>query len=140
MDENTFRIVVAAAAVVTATALLVTGFVAYRLSRDVGRSLARLDEELPATLRQARSTAQDVSLTVAELRPRLERLDRLADEAEETIVTLRATLSATQSIVRGPADVMEGARRTVQSVGEGIVSGADRLRRRLASDEEALGE
>lgn len=140
MDEGTFRIVVAAAAVVTATALLVTGFVAYRLSRDVGRSLARLDEELPATLRQARSTAEEVSLTAAEVRPRLERLDSLADEAEETIVTLRATLSATQSIVRAPADVMEGARRTVQSVGEGIVSGADRLRRRLASDEEAAGE
>jgi uncharacterized protein YoxC len=140
MDEGTFRIVIAAAVVVVAVALLLLSLVAYRLARDVSRTLDRLDQELPSTLRQARSTAEEVSLTAAEVRPRLERLDGLTDQAEETLATLRGTLAATESIVRGPADVMEGARRTVQSVGEGIVSGADRLRRRLASDDEAAGE
>ncbi len=140
MDEDTFRIVIAVATVLAAVALLVVALVAYRLARDVRRTLERLDDELPATLRQGRSTAEEVSRTVAQVRPRLERLDRLADEAEDTLATLRGTLAATESIVRGPADVMEGARRTVQSVGEGIVSGADRLRRRLTSDDEAAGE
>ncbi|MBA2570615.1 MAG: hypothetical protein H0V04_05485 [Chloroflexi bacterium] len=140
MDDATFRIIVATAAVVTAASLLLTALIAYRLARNVSRTLERLDDELPATLRQARGAAEEVALTVAEARPRLERLDRLADEAEETLVTLRGTLAATQSIVRGPADVVEGARRTVQTVGEGIASGADRLRRRLAGDDEAVGE
>lgn len=119
-----------------AVSLVVIAVVAYRSSRAVRSSLERLDAELPATLRQARSTAEEVSIAVADAKPRLERLDALADEAEATLATLRGTLAATQSIVRGPADVVEGARRTVQTVGEGIVSGADRLRRRLAGDDE----
>jgi len=50
---------------------------------------------------------------------------------------LRATIAAADSIVRGPADVMDGAKRTAESVGKGLLSGADRLRRRMVHENDA---
>lgn len=139
MSEETFRFVVATAAIVVAFALIVLALAAVAVARSARRTLDRLDEEVPPTLAQLRASAAELASLAADAHPRLIRLDGLADEAEETLVSLRGTIAATESIVRGPADVVEGARRTVSSVGEGLVSGADRLRRRFGGDEDADG-
>ena len=78
--------------------------------------------------------------SMAELTARLERVDAIADETQLTLARAREGIDAAVSIVRGPADVMEGARRTVQTVGGGLVSGADRLRRRMSREDEAAAD
>jgi hypothetical protein len=146
MTQETFWLVLSVAAVVVAVALGVMALVALLVARDARRALRSLDTELAPTLRQARATAEALERVAAELPPRLQRLDQLADETETTLAAIRQAAGAAESIVRGPADVVEGARRTAESVGRGILGGADRLRRRMAGDDaldvedEAVGE
>jgi len=108
-----------------------------RTATEARGLMVTLRDELPQTLQQARVTAASVESLTTEVAPRLGRLERLADEAEETFVALRATIAAADSIVRGPADVMDGAKRTAESVGKGLLSGADRLRRRMVHENDA---
>ena len=129
MNVETLWAILAVAAVIVAAALGVMAVVLLLLARDLRR-----------LTRQAHATAAELERTVALVPARLERLDRLADEAEETLIALRSTIAAADSIVRGPADVVEGAKRTAENVGKGIVSGAGRLRRRIAGQDEAVGE
>lgn len=135
MNEETFRLIAAICLVVLALAAAVVAWAVLRTARDARRLMAGLQAELPQTLQQARGTAAAVESLTSDLRPRVERLDRLADEAEETLIALRATIAAADSIVRGPADVMDGAKRTAENVGKGLLSGADRLRRKVAGDD-----
>ena len=135
MNDETFHLIAAICLVVLAVAAAVAAWAAIRIGADARRLMTTLQTELPQTLHQARATAAAVESLTADLAPRVERLDRLADEAEETLVALRATIAAADSIVRGPADVMDGAKRTAESVGKGLLSGADRLRRKVAGEQ-----
>lgn len=122
-------VVVAAAAVVLVVALrrliedvrAVTG-----VARD---NLRLVEESLPPTLNDLRSASANVSRLSTELEPRLERADALLDESEATLLSLRATVEAAEEMVRGPAAAVDRARRTVRAAGDGLVRGADRLRR-----------
>lgn len=121
-----------------ALAALIAAISLWRISRDVRRvsrsaaqALAIVNTELPATLKELRQAAANISRVSAELQPRVERVDALLDEADGTLQSLRATIEAAEDIVRGPAAAMERAKRTVGAVGAGIAGGADRLRRQV---------
>ena len=121
---------------VIAIAVLVAALSLRALARDA-RSLAQSSErlvrvihdELPPTLGQLRDLTVELEQLTHDLGPRLERIDRLVDEVEDTLGALRGTLVAAEGIIRGPLDAVDRARQTVRSVGEGIAVGADRLRR-----------
>lgn len=136
MTAETFDLIAAVCLVVLTVALVAIAFAMVRTAADARRVMSILQDELPQTLQQARATAASVESLTADLLARVERIDRLADEAEETLVALRATIAAADSIVRGPADVMDGAKRTAESVGKGLLSGADRLRRKVSGLDE----
>lgn len=136
MAAETFNLIAAICLVVLTVALVAIALAVVRAAADARRLVSSLQDELPQTLQQARATAASVETLTAELASRVERLDRLADETEDTLVALRATISAADSIVRGPADVMDGAKRTAESVGKGLLSGADRLRRKVSGLDE----
>jgi len=137
VNDETFHLIAAICLVVLAVAAAAVAWAVIRGATDARRLMTTLQDEIPQTLQQARSTAAAVAALTAELKPRVERLDGLADEAEETLVSLRATIAAADSIVRGPADVMDGAKRTAENVGKGLLSGADRLRRKIAGEDES---
>lgn len=135
MNDETFHLIAATCLVVLAVAAAIAAWAVFRIGADARRLMVTLQTEVPQTLQQARATASAVESLTADLAPRVERLDGLADEAEETLVALRATIAAADSIVRGPADVMDGAKRTAESVGKGLLSGADRIRRKVAGED-----
>ncbi len=137
MTAETFNLIAAICLVVLTAAVVGIAWAVLRAASRARRLMAELQEEVPRTLRQASATAASVESLTADLAARVERLDRLADEAEETLVALRGTIAAADSIVRGPADVMDGAKRTAESMGKGLLSGADRLRRRIAGEDDA---
>jgi uncharacterized protein YoxC len=137
MNDETFHLIAAICLVVLAVAAAAVAWAAIRGAGDARRLMAALQAEIPQTLQQGRATAAAAEALTADLRPRVERLDRLADEAEDTMIALRATIAAADSIVRGPADVMDGAKRTAESVGKGLLSGADRLRRKIAGEDDS---
>lgn len=136
MTTETLFLVIGAASVVVALSTGAIAWAVVRLSADLRRTLRALDDEVAPTLRHVRAAAEAAERVALELTPRIERLDALADETEATLARAREGIDAAVSIVRGPADVMEGARRTVQSVGQGLASGADRLRRRVTGEDE----
>ncbi|MGI8534421.1 MAG: hypothetical protein ACR2LP_06035 [Candidatus Limnocylindrales bacterium] len=140
MTADTFYLVIALAAIALAVAALLIGRSVMRMAQDLRRLSESLDTELAPTLRQLRMTGEAAERSMAELTARLERVDAIADETQLTLARAREGIEAAVSIVRGPADVMEGARRTVQTVGGGLVSGADRLRRRMSREEEAAAD
>ena len=137
MNDEAFHLIAAICLVVLAVAAAAVAWAVIRGASDARRLMAALQAEIPQTLQQGRATAAAVEALTADLRPRVERLDRLADEAEDTMIALRATIAAADSIVRGPADVMDGAKRTAESVGKGLLSGADRLRRKIAGEDDS---
>lgn len=121
-----------------ALAALIAAVSLWRISRDVRRvscsaaeALAIVNAELPATLKELRQAATNISRVSAELQPRVARVDALLDEADGSLQSLRATIEAAEDIVRGPAAAMERAKRTVSAVGAGIAGGADRIRRQV---------
>jgi hypothetical protein len=88
----------------------------------------------------------DVRELLADIRPRLERLDRLADDAEETMASLRASLRTTEEVVRAPFTAVAQVGRVIREFGEELGEQADRVRGKprwrragVRNDEEAAG-
>jgi ABC-type transporter Mla subunit MlaD len=140
MTPDQVNLMVAIAAAVTlgaiAVAALIVAIGLWRISRDLrglsrsaGEALNVVNIELPATLKELRHAAANLNRVSAELQPRVERVDALFNEADASLKSLRATLEAAEDIVRGPAAALERVQRTVGAAGEGLVRGADRLRR-----------
>ena len=140
MTPENFNLVVAIAAGialgVVALAALIAAVALWRLARDVrnvtrsaGEALTVVNGELPATLKELRQAATNLSRVSAELQPRVARVDALLEEADGSLRSLRATIEAAEDIVRGPAAAVDRAKRMVSSAGATIVGGAARLRR-----------
>ncbi len=97
------------------------------LAADVRRLVALTESELRPTLAELRQTTAALADVSAELRPRLERVDRLADHAEETLATVR---KAGDAVVRwadlpaaGVASVAAGLKRASGFFGRGRSGG-----------------
>lgn len=129
-----FGISAVVALAVMALAVLIAAFALVRVARDVrkvSRSatslLAVIDQELPSTLRDLRTTSSQLARVASEVPPRLGRVDGLLDEAHASVQSLRATVEAAEDMVRGPAAAIDRAKRGVRAAGEGLSRGADRL-------------
>jgi hypothetical protein len=98
------------------------------VSRSLNETVALVNNELPPTLKELRDSATNLRRVSDELSPRVERIDALLDEADATVVSLRATVEAAEDIVRGPSAAVDRARRAAGAAGRALASGADRLR------------
>jgi uncharacterized protein YoxC len=124
--------VVAVAFVLIALSVRDLGRDARRLAQHSEALITALEKELPPTIQQVRDVGASVAQLSSAAEPRLERLDRLSDEAEATLIAVREVSSTLNGLVRGPADTVSGVKRSVRVVGEGIASGADRLRKAVS--------
>lgn len=140
MQEDTLALVLALAAIVVAISFAVIAWALVRLADETRRTAADahqlltvLQDELPPTLAALQRTADSLDQLAGEGAARLETADRLAEEAETTMAAVRDLSRSVHEIVRGPADTVSGVKRSARMVGGTVVSGADRLRRRLTS-------
>ncbi len=134
--------VLAAAALIVALALLVLLVALLRLMREARatlasgtRLLALLEAELPPTLGHMRDLTAKLDELADQLPPRLEHLDALLDEGDETLAALRSSAEATEQVVRVPLDAMKRVQRGLRIGGSGgrqrpDVSGAGTARER----------
>jgi hypothetical protein len=143
MQQETFWLVLAVAAVVVAISFAVMALALWRLAGEsrrtatAGRELmAVLQEELPATIRSLERTATSLDQLAWEGAARLVIADRLAEEAELTMTSVRDLSRSVHEIVRGPADTVTGVKRSARMVTDSVASGADRIRRRITGDGE----
>ncbi len=141
MQQEMFWLVVAVSAVVVAVSVATIAWALVRLAREAGRTadegqglLQVLREELPPTLAALERAAASLDQLSGESAARLLTLDQLAVEAETTMVAVRELSSSVNEIVRGPADTVTGVKRSARMVGDGIASGADRLRRAITGE------
>ena len=143
MQQDTLWLVVAVAAVVVAVSFAVMAWALWRLAGEsrqtakAGRELmAVLQEELPATITTLERTAASLDQLAGEGAARLVIADRLAEEAGLTMTAVRDLSRSVHEIVRGPAETVTGVKRSARMVGDGLASGADRIRRRITGDQE----
>lgn len=141
MQEETFWLVLAIAAVVIAASFAVMAWALVRIAGETretsrtGRELmVLLQKELPPTIAALERTATSLDQLAGEGAARLVTADRLAEEAELTMASVRDLSRSVHEIVRGPAETVTGVKRSARMVGDGIASGADRIRRRLTGD------
>ncbi|MGZ6344777.1 MAG: hypothetical protein ACXWOW_05640 [Candidatus Limnocylindrales bacterium] len=78
------------------------------------RLLGMLEDELPPTLRQLRDLTGKLDGLAGELPPRLERLDALLTESDETLAAVRSLAEATEQVARVPLDAVDRVRRTLR--------------------------
>jgi hypothetical protein len=143
MQQDTLWLVVAGAAIVVAISFAVMALALWRLAGEsrqtakAGRELmAVLQEELPATITTLERTAASLDQLAGEGAARLVIADRLAEEAGLTMTAVRDLSRSVHEIVRGPAETVTGVKRSARMVGDGLASGADRIRRRITGDQE----
>lgn len=144
MQEETLWLVVALALVVIAVSIAAVAWSFVRVARaaertatDADRLIKVLETELPATLATLQRTSDSLDRLAGESGARLVTMDQLAEEATLTMGAVRDLSQSVHEIVRGPADTVTGVKRSARMVGEGIASGADRLRRVITGDQDA---
>ena len=142
MSIELLQLVVAVAVIVIAASVAAIAVALWRLAGDARAAttradavLAMVDTELPPTLAALRSTARELDALAGESAGRLVLLEQLAQEGQETMVAVRELSGSVNEIMRGPADTVNGVRRSARMVGSGISQGADRLRRAIVGDE-----
>lgn len=143
MQQETFWLVLGVAAVVVAASFVAIAWAVVRVAGETRqtaragqRLMTLLETELPATIDALERTATSIDQLAGEGATRLVIADRLAQEAELTMAAVRDLSRSVHEIVRGPADTVTGVKRSARMVGDTIASGADRVRRRLAGDQE----
>jgi uncharacterized protein YoxC len=116
--------IVAVALLVIAVALTVLASSVVRLVREARVALASsqrllwmLETELPPTVAQLRSLAGKMDGLADDLPPRLERLDALLDDSDETLAAVRASAEATEQVARVPLDAVERVRHVLRRGG-----------------------
>ncbi len=140
-------VVIAISAAVVAVAFVLIAVSVRSLSRESGDLVRHsealvtvLERDLPPTIQQVRDLGASISELTTAAQPRLERLDGLLDEAEATLVAVREVSSSLNGLVGGPAATVSSVKRSVRTVGEGVMSGADRLRRAISRDDDGDGD
>ena len=116
--------IAAVALLVIALALGALAVTVLRLSREAHAALASgqrllwmLESELPPTVTQLRELTGKLDGLADEMPPRLERLDALLDEGEETLAAVRASAEATEQVARVPLDAVERVRHVLRRGG-----------------------
>ncbi len=143
MQEDMFWLVLAISALVIAVSAAAIAWALVRLAGEAARAadeahglVRTLNEELPPTLAVLQQASTSLDQLAGESAARLLILDKVAEEAQQTMAAVRGLSGSVNDIVRGPADTVTGVKRSARMVGGGIVSGADRLRRVITGDDE----
>ncbi len=141
MQQETLWVVLAGAAIVIAASFVAMAWALVRMAGETRRTaqagrqlMTLLQHELPSTIAALERTATSLDQLAAEGAERLVTADRLAAEAEMTMASVRDLSRSVHEIVRGPAETVTGVKRSARMVGDGLASGADRIRRRLTGD------
>jgi len=136
MQQETLWLVLAVAAIVIAASFVAMAWALLRIAGEArqtsqaGRTLmVLLQEELPSTIAALERTATSLDQLAGEGAARLVTADRLAEEAELTMASVRDLSRSVHEIVRGPAETVTGVKRSARMMGDTIASGADRVRR-----------
>lgn len=136
-------VVIAISVAVVAVAFVLIAVSVRGLSRDARELvthsealMAVLERDVPPTIQQVRELTTSLAALSSAAQPKLERLDGLADEAEATLVAVREVSSSLNGLVGGPAATVSNVKRSIKTVGEGMASGADRIRRAISRDGE----
>lgn len=139
MQQETLWLVLAVAAAVIAGSFVAMAWALVRIAADarqtsqVGRTLmVLLQDELPSTIAALERTATSLDQLAGEGAARLVTADRLAEEAELTMASVRDLSRSVHEIVRGPAETVTGVKRSARMMGDTLASGADRVRRVIA--------
>jgi hypothetical protein len=143
MTEETFRLVVAVSTAVVAASVVLVAWAVVRLVAEAHRVARRsdelvrlLDEELPPTLEAMSGAARSLQALAEAGQQPVSRADRLADEAEATMASLRALSSTIHEMLSAPAATVTGVRRSARMVGDTIAQGAGRIRRAIVREED----
>jgi uncharacterized protein YoxC len=141
--QDLAMVVIAISVAVVAVAFGLIAVSVRGLSRDAqelvthGQALmAVLERDVPPTIQQVRELTTSLSALSSVAQPKLERLDGLADEVEATLVAVREVSASLNGLVGGPAATVSNVKRSIKTVGEGMASGADRIRRAISRDGE----
>lgn len=141
MQQETLWLVLGVAAVVIAASFVAMAWALLRIATEtrhtsqVGRTLmVLLQEELPSTIAALERTATSLDQLAGEGAARLVTADRLAEEAELTMASVRDLSRSVHEIVRGPAETVTGVKRSARMVGDTIASGAGRVRRVISGE------
>jgi hypothetical protein len=147
MTDEQLTLVVAVSVVVIAGSFAVIAWSAWRLTTDARRTaratedlVTMLNRELPPTLTAMQLISTSLDQLAEEGGRQLATVDRVATEAEQTMAAVRELSTTVNSIMRGPAETVTGVRKSAKMVGDGIASGADRLRRVITRSEEEDAE
>jgi uncharacterized protein YoxC len=113
----------AAALLIIAVALLVLALSVIGLVREArsvvrasARIMAVVETELPPTLGHLRDLAARLQATAEGLPPRLERIDGLIAEGEQTLAAVRSSAEAAQEIARAPREAVDRVGRGLRSL------------------------
>lgn len=143
MTQELLWVVVAVSMVVIAVSGAAIAWAAVRLAGEARRTadetnllVAVLRDEVPPTLTALQRASVSLDQLAGESASRLLMLDQLAEEAEATMVAVRGLSASVNEVVRGPAETVTGVKRSARMMGDGIASGADRLRRVITGDHE----
>jgi methyl-accepting chemotaxis protein len=143
MTEEQLSLVLALAVVVIAGSFAVISWSAWRLTADARRTArateelaTMLNQELPPTLTAMQRISTSLDQLAEEGGRQLATVDRVASEAQETMAAVRDLSTTVNEIMRGPADTVTGVRKSARMVGDGIASGADRIRRVIKREDE----
>jgi hypothetical protein len=143
MTEEQVGLVVALAVVLIAGSFAVIAWSAWRLTTDARRTaratedlVAMLNQELPPTLTAMQRISTSLDRLAEEGGRQLATMDKVATEAQQTMSAVRELSTTVNEIMRGPAETVTGVRRSARMVGDGIASGADRIRRVITRGDE----
>jgi|SoiMethySBSTD1v2_1073268.scaffolds.fasta_scaffold2902839_2 uncharacterized protein YoxC len=147
MSEEQLSLVLALAVAVIAGSFAVISWSAWRLTTDARRAahateelVTMLNKELPPTLTAMQRISASLDQLAEEGGRQLATVDQVATEAQQTMVAVRELSTTVNSIMRGPAETVTGVRKSARMVGDGIASGADRIRRVITRSEEEEAE
>jgi len=143
MQQETLWLVLAVAALVIAASFVAMAWAVVRIASETrqtsqtGRALiVLLQDELPSTIAVLERTATSLDQLAGESAARLVTADRLAEEAELTMASVRDLSHSVHEIVRGPAETVTGVKRSARMVSDSVASGADRIRRRITGEQD----
>jgi uncharacterized protein YoxC len=143
MTQETLWLILAIAAIVIAVSFAVMAWALWQVAMDARRTsrstealVATLSEEVPPTLKAVERATRSLDTLAGEGSAQVAAVERVATEAQATLVAVRELSATVNEIMRGPADTVIGVRKSARAVGTGLATGADRIRRAILREDE----
>jgi hypothetical protein len=136
LTEELLWLAIAISALVIAVSFAIVAWSTWQVSADARRAarateelMTTLSKELPPTAAALQRASGSLDQLAAEGASQLATVERAAREAEATMASVRELSSTVNGIMRGPAETVTGVKKSARMVGDGLASGAERIRR-----------